>query len=231
MLGPADYLLLIADLLIEAAAVVLLVKNRALSKYFTFVLYLCASIATGVGRYAVLKAAGPTDTYVYFYYFSDVILTICLYFVLMNLYAHVFSEMKAGKLVRVTAMLLLAATALVSYHTVASSSDKMITSFAIELSQNLYFVGVVLSYLLWGAMVKLRENRTRLMQLALSMGVYFSAFAGSFALGNLYPKSTVWHYVCHLMVVWLPISWAYTFMKVPEDARTATARVVAPTPQ
>ena len=100
----------------------------------------------------------------------------------------------------------------------------------IELSQNLYFVGVVLTYLLWGAMMKLRENRTRLMQLVLSMGVYFSAFAGSFALGNLYPNLVV--VAIHLPphgTLWLPISWAYTFMKVPEDARMATARVVAPT--
>jgi hypothetical protein len=98
-----------------------------------------------------------------------------------------------------------------------------------EMSQNLYFVGVVLTYLLWGAMMKLRENRSRVMQLVLSMGVYFSAFAGSFALGNLYPDLVIWRYVSHLMVTWLPISWAYTFVKVSEDARMATARVVAPT--
>jgi len=76
--------------------------------------------------------------------------------------------------------------------------------------------------------MKLRENRTRLMQLVLSMGVYFSAFAGSYALGNMYPNLVLWHYVCHLMVMWLPLSWAYTFVKVPEDTRTATARVLVP---
>jgi hypothetical protein len=124
-------------------------------------------------------------------------------------------------------MLLLLGTIVISYHAVASSSDRLITNFVNELSQNLYFVGVVLTYLLWGAMMKLRETRTRLMQLVLSMGVYFSAFAGSYALGNLYPDLRVWHYVCHLMVVWLPISWAYTFVKVPEEARNATARIVA----
>ena len=77
-------------------------------------------------------------------------------------------------------MLLLAGTALISYYMVASSSDRLVTKFVMELSQNLYFVGVVLTYVLWGAMMKLRENRTRLMQLVLSMGVYFSAFAGSY---------------------------------------------------
>ncbi len=230
MLGPVDYLLFLIEIALEAVAVVFLLKQKGLKQYFTLVLFLCASVAVGVGRYSVLKTEGfSSDAYLYFYYFSDALLTICLFFVLMTLYAHVFSEMNVGKYVRGGAMLLLAATILISYHTVASSSDKMITKFVNEISQNLYFVGVVLTYLLWGAMMKLRESRTRLMQLVLSMGVYFSAFAGSFALGNMYPNLRLWHYACHLMVVWLPISWAYTFMKVPEDARTATARVVAPT--
>jgi hypothetical protein len=76
--------------------------------------------------------------------------------------------------------------------------------------------------------MKLRENRTRLMQLVLAMGVYFSAFAGSYALGNMYPNLVVWHYICHLMVMWLPVSWAYTFVKVPEQTRMQTARVLVP---
>jgi hypothetical protein len=232
VLGPVDYLLLFTELLLEVLAVAVLIKRKALFQYFTIVLYLCASIAVGIGRYSVLKTAGFTsDAYLYFYYFSEALLILCLYFVLMTLYAQVFSEMNVGKFVRAGALLLLLLTILISYHTIASSSDRLITKFVNELTQNLYFVGVVLTYVLWGVMMKLRESRTRLMQIVLSMGVYFSAFAGSYALGNMYPDLRVWHYVCHLMVVWQPISWAYTFMKVPEDARTMTARVVAPTPQ
>ena len=90
----------------------------------------------------------------------------------------VFSEMGVSKQVRGGAMLLLAGTAGVSYYMVAASSDRLITHFVVELGQNLYFVGVLLTYLLWGAMVKLRENRTRLMQIVLSMGVYLSLFGG-----------------------------------------------------
>jgi hypothetical protein len=229
-MGPVDYALLITDLLIEICALVFLLNKRALSQYFTFVFFLCASIAVGIGRYYVLVADGFTSTtYLYFYFFSDALLIICLYFVLITLYMHVFSEMNVSKMVRAGATLLLACTALISYYMVAASSDRLITKFVMEMSQNLYFVGVVLTYVLWGAMMKLRENRSRLMQLVLSMGVYFSAFAGSFALGNLYPDLVVWRYVSHLMVTWLPISWAYTFVKVNEDARMATARVVAPT--
>jgi len=228
-MGPVDYLLLLADLAVEVCCVVCLLKRRAFSQYFTIVLFLCASIAVGIGRYGIIAATGYTSVaYLYFFYYSDAVLTICLYFVLMSLYSHVFSEMGISKYVRGGAMLLLAGTAGISYHMVATSTDRLVTHFVVELSQNLYFVGVLLTYLLWGAMMKLRENRTRLMQLVLSMGVYFSAFAGSYALGNLYEGSVIWHYICHLMVIFLPLSWAYTFMKVPEEARMGTATVLAP---
>jgi hypothetical protein len=229
-LGPVDYALLIADLSVEVCALAALLKKRAFSQHFTLVLFLSASIAVGIGRYCILVTDGFTsNTYLYFYFFSDALLIICLYFVLMSLYIDVFSDMNVGKLVRAGAVMLLAGTALISYYMVAASTDKLVTHFVMEMSQNLYFVGVLLTYVLWGAMMKLRENRSRLMQLVLSMGVYFSAFAASFALGNLYPDMAVWRYVSHLMVTWLPISWAYTFMKVSEDARLDTVRVVAPT--
>ena len=52
--------------------------------------------------------------YTYFYYYSDAILTICLYFALMGLYAIVFEELKAGMRLRVFMMLLLIGTALFS---------------------------------------------------------------------------------------------------------------------
>jgi hypothetical protein len=228
MLGPVDYLIWITIFLVELSCVVIFLKKRAFKQHFTIVLYLLASLATSGGRYLVLAAAGFTSSaYAYFYYYSDAVLTIFLFFVLMGFYSHVFSEMGVSKMVRGGAMLLLGGTALISYHMVASSSDKLITRFANELSQNLYFVGVVLTYLLWGAMMKLRENRTRLMQLVLALGVYFSAFAGTYALKNMYPNSFIWQYF-QLIAVWLPVSWAYTFLKVPEEARMATARVLAP---
>jgi hypothetical protein len=113
---------------------------------------------------------------------------------------------------------------------VASSSSRFITHFVVELGQNLYFVGVVLTYLLWFAMAKLRENRTHLVQLVLSMGVYVSLSAGSYAIDNLFPNHNFWHYYFPLTSMWLPVSWAYAFLKVPKEARMATERVLASNP-
>jgi len=128
----------------------------------------------------------------------------------------------------VAAFLLLAATAWIAYEVVADSKDWLLTHFVVELSQNLYFVGVVLTYLLWGAVVKLEEMRSRLVQLVLSLGIYFSAFAVTYALRNIYPSFSLWQYTPPILAIALPAAWGYTFLKVPEGARLAPARLVAP---
>src|SRR3979490_3070096 len=112
MLGPIDYSMWFGDFLVEVFLVVCLLKKRAFSQHFTIVLYVCSSIAVGVCRYSIITTSGYASfPYYYFYFYSDALLTICLYFVLMSLYAHVFSEMGVTKLLRGGAMLLLAATA------------------------------------------------------------------------------------------------------------------------
>ncbi len=228
MLGPTDYLLWFLTAFLEAGAVVCALRAKCFGRYFVLGVYMAAAFLLTAGRYIVFLHFGfSSDQYLYFYYYSDALLTICLYFALMGLYFQVFGEMGAKTSLRVAAMLLLAGTALVSYFIIDSSRDRMITRFVVELSQNLYFVGVVLTYLLWGAMLKLRETRTRLIQLVLALGVYFSAFAGCYALRNLHPEWQIWRYVSHLMAIWLPVAWSYTFLKIPEEARLATARLAA----
>ena len=230
MLGPVNYVIWLAVVLAELFCVICLLKRRAFSQHFTLVLYMCACLATDIGNYRLITTSGyDSNAYYYFYFYSQLVLTICLYFVLMNLYSHVFSEMGVGNQIRAASMLLLAGTAGISYYLVASSASRFLTHFVLELGQNLYFVGVVLTYVLWGAMAKLRENRTRLMQLVLSMGVFVSLSAGSWAMNNLYPNHRFWQYYFPIASMWLPLSWAYTFLKVPKDARLATARVLAPT--
>jgi hypothetical protein len=229
MLGPVDYAVWLLVTLTDFFCLLCLIKRKAYTKHFTILIFLSASITVSVARYFILVASGlKSSSYFYFYYYSDAVLTLCLYFVLMSFYSQVFSQMGVGKMLRAAALLVLGMTALISQHMVSSSSDRLLTKFAYELSQNLYFVGVVLTYVLWGAMMKLHENRTRLMQLVLGLGVFLSAFAGSYALRNMYPDLAIWRYFIHIMAVWLPASWAYTFLRVPEDARMATAQVVAP---
>jgi hypothetical protein len=184
------------------------------------------SFIVSVVRYSVFSRFGlRSSEYLYCYYYSDAVLTIFLYLALITLYLHVFDEMKVEKYVRLAAVILLAGTAVFSYGVVQQSSQRMFTSFVYELSQNLYFVGLVLTYVLWGAILKLRETRTQLIQLVLSLGVYFSAFAATFALGNMFPNLQSVTYIAPLFGCMLPLAWAYAFVRLSHDARMAPGRL------
>ncbi|HET9802312.1 MAG TPA: hypothetical protein VFP96_03685 [Candidatus Acidoferrum sp.] len=213
--------------LLEAGVVVCAVRKKALRPYLFLNLYMAASLFVSLGRYNMLQHYGlQSIQYAYFYYYSDALLTILLYFALTSLYSRVFGEMNAERAVRLGAVILLAGTALFSYGVVHQAESKLVTRFVVEMSQNLYFVGLVLTYVLWAAVLKLRETRTRLIQLVLSLGVYFSLLAANYALRNLYPSLTsLFQILPPLVGCFLPAAWMYAFWRVPDEARLAPARL------
>ncbi len=227
MLGPYEYVVWLMCTLLESAVVVCAYKKDALRRYILLNVYMAASVVFSIARYNIVHHYGFTSKeYLYFYYYSDSLLTIVLYFALMSLYSHIFSDLKAERYIRIGTLILFSGTALFSYAVVQQSSSKLVTHFVVELSQNLYFVGLVLTYILWAAVMKMRETRTRLIQLVLSMGVYFSLFAANFALQNLYQsRGNFFEFLTPLFGCFLPLSWAYTFWHLPEDARIVPSRL------
>lgn len=227
MPGSVGYAIWFLATLLEVAVVVCAISRGCFSRYLCLNLYMMFSLFVSVGRYSVLSHYGlRSSEYKYCYFYSDAVLTIFLYLALITLYLRVFDEMKVEKYLRLAAVLLLAGTALFSYAVVQQSQEKMLTgSFFTELSQNLYFVGLVLTYVLWGAILKLRETRTQLIQLVLSLGIYFSAFAATFALGNIFPDYQFIAYVVPVFGCLLPLAWAYAFWRLAPDARISTARL------
>jgi len=202
-------------------------KKQAFRRYFLLNLYVAGLIVSEIGRYVILAEHGYSSLqYRYFYYYSDAVLTIFLYFALSTLYSHVFSEMKAEKYVQFGTILLLAGTALFSYSVVSQASAMLVTKFVVQLSQNLYFVGLVLTYVLWAAILKLRETRTRLIQIVLSLGVYFSLLAASYAIRSVYPPLSAYSIpLVQVFSTFLPLAWAYAFWRLPEEARLAPSRL------
>jgi hypothetical protein len=189
---------------------------------------MAASAIIDILRYKILFSSGFTSPqYVYFYYYSDALLTIVLYLALISLFVHVFKEMHAEKYVLFGACLLLAGTSLFSYLVIQQSTSMLVTRFVVTLSQNLYFVGLILTYVLWGAILKLRETRAQLVQLVLSLGVYFSLFAANYAIRNLYPPvSPIAIALLQFIGCFLPMAWAYAFYRLPKDARLEPATLV-----
>jgi len=205
--------------------VVCAIKRGAFRRYLFLNLYMSAEVVASVVRFEILHKYGfQSLTYAYFYYYSDALLTILLFLTLSSLYSDVFRELNAERYVQMGAVALLAGTALFSFAVVEQASGKILSHFVFEMSQNLYFVGLVLTYILWAAILKLRETRTRLIQLVLSLGVYFSLYAANYALRNLYPSAEAIFVVLNPLIgCFLPFAWAYAFWRLPEEARLAPA--------
>jgi hypothetical protein len=225
--GPLQYAIWLICTLLEAGVLVCAYRRKALRRYFLLNLYMACEVLASVVRFEILQHYGLlSSTYAYFYYYSDALLTILLFFALSGLYSQVFGEMQAERYVQFGALFLLSATAIFSFAVVQQSSGRLISHFVVEISQNLYFVGLVLTYILWGAILKLRETRARLIQIVLSLGIYFSLYAGNYALRNLYPSlGYVFQSLNPLIGCFLPFAWAYAFWRTPEEARLVPSRL------
>ena len=226
MLGPFDYAFWVSCFLLEVAVVVCTIYRRAFFRYLPLGIYMLCAALVNCGQYACIRQFGfDSSQYGYFYFYTDGLLMILVFVVIIHFYEQIFIEMHVGRYIRGAAMLLLGATALFSALVIHEHQEHFTGKFIGEFSQNIYFVCLVLTYLLWGAVLKLRETRAQLVQLILALGIFFSGTAGTYALQNLFPG--LWlvflHWLPDVTGVWLPAAWLYTFAKVPEEARLATA--------
>ena len=232
MLGSyLSNLLLVAGFLLEVYVVVYSLLRKTFVRHFPINFYMLCEAVVTVGLYFCERRYGlSSQTYAYYYYYTNSLLPILMFWVVIRFYQMVFSEMQVSQHVRKGAVLLLLATAIFTYGVVRYQFHSNLPNhYVVELGQNLHFIGVVLTYLLWGALLKLRETRTRLVQLILALGVYFSGTAGTYAIGNLFPNLYLpfFRFLLPIFGLWLPLAWAYTFTKVSDDARLATATLVA----
>jgi hypothetical protein len=227
MPGPVALAIWYLGILLEIAFVVCSIARKSFFRYLFLNAYFLLALACSAGRYFFLHKFGQdSDQYRYAYFYTDALLTLALYLALISLYSCVFGELRFNKYVRFGAVLLLLGTALFSYAVVVQSEQRLATTFAYELSQNLYFVGLVLTYILWGAVLKLRETRTRVVQFVLSLGLYFSAYAACYALGNISNQYSVVQYMSGAIGCLLPLAWTVTMLRHTEESRLEPARLL-----
>jgi len=216
MPGPLALAIWYVGIVLEIAFVVCSIARKSFFRYLFLNTYFLLGLGSDAARYYFLSRFGQSSgEYCYAYFYTDALLTLALYIALISLY------------VRFGAALLLLGTALFSYAVVAQSEKRLTTDFAYELSQNLYFVGLVLTYILWGAVLKLRETRTRLVQFILALGLYFSAYAACYALTNLSSRYSVVQYMSGAIGCLLPLTWTFTMLRHTEESRLEPARLLA----
>ncbi|HEY6465446.1 MAG TPA: hypothetical protein VIY69_05605 [Candidatus Acidoferrales bacterium] len=231
MSGQLQYLTSLLGFLAEAAVVVCVCRPNNFRRYLPLGFYmLCGAFGTCALYFSLLRFGSGSATYRFIYFYSDSLMMLAIYWVIIRFYLEVFQEMGMSKYIRSGAAFLLGCAALFSYAVVHANRFHLTMSFAIELGQNLYFIGVVLIYMLWAALMKLKETRSRLAQFVLALGIYFSATAATYAMRTLFPVlefNVFLMWVPPTMGLWLPLAWTYTFLRVPEESQTSTALLEA----
>ncbi len=229
MAGFFDYAVPLVGFLLQLFVVVCTIYRREFLRYLPLNIYMLISATVGCGLYACMERFGVTSQqYFYAYYTSDLLLCVAMYSVVIHLYRHTLGDTNIKRYIRGGAVLLLVLTCLFSFLVARHTEGKLTARFASELEQNLNFVGVVLTYMLWAAILKRRETRARLVQLVLALGIYFSAIAAAYAVRGLFPQmdgSTLWMWAPPLIGLWVPLASCYAFLSVPDEARLLMSRV------
>lgn len=215
----------IYDVAIELLSVVLALgvvgvclRRRVFSRYFFLNLYLLANAAFSIGCYLVRSQYGyDSDQYFYFYYTGDAIPNIVGYVLIGTFFDRLLRGSSFHQYVRPTLVFTFLLILAISGRFVWQSVYRLESQYVYELQQNIYFVGVLLTFLLWISLSYLSAQNTRFVLLVSGLGIYFSIHAGNYALQLLAPALREYVYrvppLAYILMVGL---WLYAFIRVPE---------------
>jgi hypothetical protein len=197
--------------------------RRGLFTKFLFLnLYLISSILFTAGLYYIYRTDGYGSLlYYYFYYTSDGIQNLVGYLLIASFFAYMFRESAFRPYVRPVLGLFFFGIIAVSAVFVSRHVGKeyLYSRFAMEFQQNMFFVGVLLTFLLWISMTYLRAESRRFVLLVSGLGIYFSAHAVNYAFQHLFANAAVASALTKVppIAYTLMVSlWLYTFLRVPE---------------
>jgi hypothetical protein len=209
------------SVLLSLATVVVCLRYSVFLRYFFLNAYVLFSAGFTLGGIYFLRAEGyDSATYFYYYYIGDGFCSIFAFLTIASFFDYMFRESAFRPYVRPTLLIfflgVVGTTLLVMFRSVQRFS---VPKFLPEFQQNMFFVGVLLTFLLWISMSYLRAESRRFVLLVSGLGIYFSAHAVSYAFQTLFLSPAVAAAltkvppVAYTLMVSL---WLYTFLRVPE---------------
>lgn len=220
MLGPFDFVVWLAGFLAEIFVLAWAAHDRSLRRHRSLLVYVAALAADEILSFVILRRYGFTSNeYTYYYYYSDALLTLLMFLAIMGLCARVFREQERSGRLRALTLMILATVALYAAAITVVKHQVLATHFAGEFCGGLYFTGMVMTYVVWVLLLSRRDPRLRLVLLVSAFGIYFGGQSAASALQSLFPALTALHYLSPMMGACLPVSLAYTFSWVSEEAR------------
>lgn len=212
MISSPDIALWICATVLSGFVVFLVVARGQFRRFSTLAMYFVLSSAVSMLRMAVLYTYGfNSREYGYCYYFSDLLLTLLLYFVIASLYRKVFPSAKARLRVRIASSLLVAVVGVWTFVSVSEYSSRILSRWIVEYGQDLYFVTLPLAVALLGFAVFKANVPKAIRQLTFVFAVYYLFLTLVYVIrnfivtrGNVIESAVLFH-------MWLPLGVAYVF--------------------
>lgn len=220
MIGTYELTVLWLGVALTLGCVGVCLYHRCFFRYFFLNLYLLASISFTVGCWYLIGNQGyGSASYFYFYYVGDALFNVLGYLLIASFFDHMFRYSVFRSYVRPTLAIFFLLVVGVSALFISGGVERMrvLPRFVVEFEQNMFFVGVLLTFLLWISMSYLRAESRRFVLLVSGLGIYFSSHAANYALQFLVPDSReILTRVPPLAYCFMVLVWLYTFLRVPE---------------
>ncbi len=219
MVGTYELSIEVLSVLLALGVVVISTRQGFFNRYLFLNVYLLTNVGFTLGCYYVRSLYGYRSVeYFDFYYTGDAIPNIVGYLVIGSFFDRLLRHSTFHRYVRPTLTIFFVLIAGISAFFIAGSVDRLYPRFVIELQQNLYFVGVLLTFLFLMSVSYLDVRNRRFTLLVSGLGIYFAAHAANYAIRFLFPSlSALTLIVPPLAYNFMVGLWLYTFLRVPEE--------------
>ena len=218
MIGVYETVVLLLGVILPLGTVGVCLYQRSFLRYLLLNLYLLANVAFMAGGYYVITHFGyDSRQYFFFYYTGDALVNITGFILIGSFFDRMLRESVFHKYVRPTLMFAFLLIVAVSSRFLAGNMDRFASRFVYEFQQNMYFIGVLLTFLLWISMNYLQAETRRFVLLVSGLGIYWSAHAANYALQYLVPAlGPILTKIPPLAYNLMALLWLYTFWRIPE---------------
>ena len=212
MVSNPDFALWIAGTLTAAFVCGLIVLRGRLRRYRWLAGYFGVTVLVDSMRGTILFQYGMSSSqYVYFYFYSDCLLTLLLYFAVAEHFVRVCDSGTARRYARVGSFLLAVFVGIFSLAVVLQSSAKLMTHLVLEYSNYLSYATAGLSLLLFVASLRNRGVSFHDRLLAFVLTSYLALMPWQYLLRRLYPGFNSIVYTSTLLWILLLLGIAYIF--------------------
>lgn len=225
MSGSYDSVVAALSVIFSLGIVGVCLYKKCFTRYLLLNLYILSGVLFTLVTQYILHTFGYTSVqYFYAYFAGDPFVTTFAYLALASFFDQMFRQSIFRQYVRPTLAIFFVLVVGVSALAIGRSTGTphFYSTFVLEFQQNMYFVGVLLTFLLWLSMMYLGAETRRFALLVSGMGIYFTAHAATYAATFLFASvEPIAARVLPIAYSLRALVWLYTFLVVPEEEAAA----------